>query len=80
MKKYSQTIEGKKAFVEEVISPLLVSASTGYVGAEYEVKNHMEYVWLLNDLGGNFGICRVRKINVSGDSCEAIVRDVFKNL
>ena len=80
MKKYEATILGKQLFVEEVLSPLLYSANTGYLGAEYEEDNGKEFVYLLNDLGGVLGLCRVKKINVTADSLEAIVRDVFKNL
>lgn len=77
MKKYSSTIAGKKEFVQDVLDPLLYQADTGWFGAEYEYdeKTHEERVYLLTPEG-----YRSNAIGVNGDSLEAIVRDVFKNL
>lgn len=36
IKTYKSNIDGKRAFVKEVLSPLLVQAGTGWYGAEYE--------------------------------------------
>lgn len=77
MKKYRATIAGKAEFVKEVISPLLYQADTGWFGAEYEYDEQTkeERVWLLTQDG-----YKSNPIGVNGDSLEAIVRDVFKNL
>ena len=73
---YGSTTAGKAAFVAEVLSPLLKQADTGWAGAEYLCDDHgNEYVFLLTKQGW-----RSRKIAVTADSLEAIVRDVFQNL
>lgn len=75
-KTYESTTVGKAAFVAEVLSPLLVQAGTGWHGAEYVRDEHgNENVYLLTRQGW-----RSTKINVTADSLEAIVRDVFQNL
>ena len=75
LKNYRSDSEGKKAFVEEVLSPLMVTANTGWLGATYENTDYgNESVFLLSPFG------RSLEINVCGDSLEAIVRDVFKSL
>lgn len=77
MKVYRSTIQGKAEFVEEVISSLLYQAATGWYGAVYEYNRttHDEIVYLLTREG-----YRSNAIRVNGDSLEALVRDVFKNL
>ena len=76
VKRYESTIEGKRDFVTEVLSPLLVHADTGWYGAEYEQdSNKREWVWLLNLYG-----YRSRRIEVSGDSNRSIISDVFNDL
>lgn len=77
MKRYRSTIQGKVEFVKEVISPLLYQADTGWYGAVYEYNEttHDEIVYLLTRDG-----YRSNAIYVNGDSLEALVRDVFKNL
>lgn len=77
IKTYKSNIDGKRAFVKEVLSPLLVQAGTGWYGAEYEYDepHRRETVYLLNVTGD-----RCTAIDVSADSNEAIVRDVFKHL
>lgn len=76
MRVYKGTKEDKKAFVEEVLSSLLVSANTGWYGATYfDIKGKGEYVYLY-DKDGVLGT----KIDVTADSITAIILDVFKNL
>ena len=76
MKTYKGTKEDKDEFVSEVLSPLLVSANTGWYGAlDMDVKGKGEYVCLL-DKEGVIGA----KIDVTADSITAIILDVFKNL
>ena len=77
VKIYRSNIDGKKSFVEEVISPLMIQAQTGWHGAEYEHNERTgeETVYLLDQYKD-----RCRSICVTGDSVRAIVEDVFKNL
>ncbi len=77
MKRYNSTKAGKAEFVAEVLSPLLVQADTGWYGADYEYNETTkeETVYLLTLEG-----YRSNPICVNGNSLEAIVRDVFKNL
>lgn len=77
MKRYRSTIQGKAEFVREVLSPLLYQADTGWFGAEYEYdeKTGEETIYLITVEG-----YRSNPVHVNGDSLEAIVRDVFKNL
>lgn len=77
IKIYKSDIDGKRAFVKEVLSPLLVQSGTGWYGAEYEhdEPRRCETVYLLNEAGD-----RCNAIDVSADSNEAIIRDVFKRL
>lgn len=77
IKRYNNNPEGKKAFVDEVLSPLLAQANTGwYWGCHYEYDPVMgEYVCIHCYDGSS-----TKRIDVSADSLEAIVLDVFKNL
>ena len=52
MKIYRGTKEDKKAFVEDVLSPLMVQANTGWYGAKYvNVEGKGEYVYLYDKEG-----------------------------
>lgn len=75
VRRYRSTVEEKEDFVNEVLSNLMIQADTGYFGATYEHTEHGEYVHLFNREG-----CCVRNINVTADSLESLIRDVFKNL
>lgn len=81
IKTYGSHYWNKNEFVEEVLSPLLIQADTGWYGAKYEAdfdtNNNViaEYVWLLSENG-----IRSKHVNVYANSLEAIVRDVFRNL
>lgn len=77
MKRYKSTKAGKAEFVKEVLSPLLYQADTGWFGAEYEYdeQTKQERIWLLTAEG-----YKSNPVGVDGDSLEAIVSDVFKNL
>lgn len=72
---YGSTTAGKAAFVAEVLSPLLVQADTGWNGAEYVKTDRGEYVFLLTPQGW-----RSKQIDITADSLEAIVREVFQSL
>ena len=76
MKIYRGTKEDKKAFVEDVLSPLMVQANTGWYGAKYvNVEEKGEYVYLYDEEGviGS-------KIDVTADSITAIIVDVFRKI
>ena len=76
IKAYDSTIEGKRDFVKEVLSPLMRQAMTGWYGAEYEqTPDGREWVYLLNSFG-----TRSKRIEVSANSNLAIVLEVFNNL
>ena len=75
---YKSDFSGKRDFVEERLAPLLKAAGTGWNwGATYRLiaGDDREEVCLLCE-DGSVG----KVINVRGDSCKAIVYDVFKNL
>ena len=74
---YRSDAQGKEDFVNGPLSDLIYQANTGWYGCRYHKDlNGEELVYLLNRNGEEVsrGIC------VTADSCEAIVRDVFKNL
>lgn len=75
IKVYSSNIDGKRAFVADVLSPLMVQAYTGWRGAEYENDGHRELVHLINAHGE-----KCKSVDVSADSVTALVLDVFKEL
>ena len=76
MKIYRGTKEDKKAFVEDVLSPLMVQANTGWYGAMYfNIEGKGEYVYLY-DKEGAIG----SKIDVTADSITAIIIDVFRKI
>lgn len=75
MKVYKSDIDGKAKFVSEVIAPLMVQADTGWYGAEYEEDDCGEFVYLLDK-----DSYRCKAINVSANSLQAIVLEVFKNI
>ena len=75
---YKSDYDGKKAFVEERLAPLLKAAGTGWNwGATYRLiaGDGREEVCLLCE-DGSVG----KVVNVKGDSCKGIVCDVFNNL
>ena len=75
---YKSDYAGKKAFVEERLAPLLKAAGTGWNwGATYRLiaGDGREEVCLLCE-DGSVG----KVVNVSADSNEGIVCDVFNNL
>lgn len=73
---YRSDRAGKEAFVNGPLSDLIYQANTGWGGCKYTVTPQGgEYVALLTLNGEEAHI-----ICVTADSCEAIVRDVFKYL
>ena len=75
IKTYPSTIDGKRNFVSEVLSPFLVQAATGWYGAKYECRENCEIVHLITAQGW-----KSIPINVTGDSLAALVRDVFRKI
>lgn len=75
-KTYQETKEGKKAFVEEQLAPLVCSFRSGYATAEYifDEDTKQEFVILRNAQGWE-----CRKIEVTADSIRALLQDVFNN-
>ena len=75
---YRSDYDGKKAFVEERLAPLLKAAGTGWNwGATYRLiaGNGRKEVCLLCE-DGSVG----KVVDISADSNEGIVCDVFNNL
>ena len=73
---YPSTIEGKKTFVEEVLSPLV--KNEGYY-ADCEYEQTQENGELIVLVPYSYDDERKREyINVSGDSIEAVCRDFMR--
>lgn len=77
---YPQSIAGKRAFVEKELSPLLKKANTGWMGAEYtnvalKKGGYTEYINLISEDG-----YRSAPIDVTADSLQALIIDVFKKI
>lgn len=75
IKAYKSDIDGKRAFVADVLSPLMRQACTGWYGAEYEYDGHRELVQLINAHGE-----KCKSVDVSADSIQALIVDVFNEL
>lgn len=76
---YSSSLEGKKLFVEKVLAPLLKQANTGWDWGctyEYYPDTGTEKVYFLNRHKERI----TPGVDVTADSLEAIVRDVFNRL
>lgn len=76
MEQYQSTKEGKKAFVEERVKPLILSMDDCWEDVTYEViKGCGEYVTLKNKNPE-----KTVEVNVTGDSITALVGDIFRKL
>lgn len=69
---YESTYEGKNAFVEEKLKPLILSMDTAWDDVEYVHALGGELVTLTNKNPD-----KTLHVNVTCDSIRALVRDVF---
>ena len=75
--RYQDNPEGKEAFTKDVIAKVV--KQVGYDQANYTADKEGEFVWLFQDRGRVF-FDVVKKINVTADSCYAMLEDVMKNI
>lgn len=76
MKQYQSTKEGKKAFVEEKVKPLILSMDTCWEDVTYECRGGVgEYVILKNKNPE-----KSLNVDVTADSITAMVSDIFGRL
>lgn len=77
---YKENKEGKEQFVDEVIVPIVRQA--GYSNAKYVATEDGEKIYLfkLKDFGSGYWDTAVSTIDVTADSCLAIVADVMKKI
>ena len=75
--RYQDNRQGKEAFTRDVIAKVV--KQVGYDQANYTASKEGEFVWLLQDQGHVF-LDAVKKINVTADSCYAMLKDVMKNI
>ena len=75
IKTYRSNEEGKRAFTDEVLAPLVVNEGH-FAEALYTTNNHGEYIMLYrhNETVAAYAI------DVTADSVEAMSRDFMKNL
>lgn len=76
-KRYPDNREGKEAFTKDVIAKVI--KQVGYDQANYTADKEGEFVWLFQDRGHIF-FDAVKKIDVTADSCYAMLEDVMKNI
>lgn len=77
MKRYPDNREGKEAFTRDVIAKVV--KQVGYDQANYTADKEGEFVWLFQDRGHIF-FDAVKRIDVTADSCYAMLEDVMKNI
>lgn len=75
--RYEDNRQGKEAFTREVIAKVV--KQVGYDQANYTADEDGEFVWLFQDRGRVFYDV-VKKIDVTADSCYAMLEDVMKNI
>lgn len=75
--RYQDNKQGKKAFTKDVIAKVV--KQVGYDQADYEADEDGENVYLLQDRGHIFYDV-VKQIDVTADSCYAMLEDVMKNI
>ena len=76
-KRYQDNREGKEAFTKDVIAKVV--KQVGYDQANYTANKEGEFIWLFQDQGHIF-FDAVKKIDVTADSCYAMLEDVMKNI
>ena len=74
---YQDNRQGKEAFTRDVIAKVV--KQVGYDQANYTADEEGEFVWLFQDRGRVF-FDVVKKIDVTADSCYAMLEDVMKNI
>ena len=77
MKRYPDNREGKEAFTRDVIAKVV--KQVGYDQANYTADKEGEFIWLFQDQGHIF-FDAVKRIDVTADSCYAMLEDVMKNI
>ena len=75
--RYQDNRQGKEAFTKDVIAKVV--KQVGYDQAIYTASEEGEFVWLFQDQGHVF-LDVVKKIDVTADSCYALLEDVMKNI
>ena len=75
--RYQDNKQGKEAFTREVIAKVV--KQVGYDQANYQADEKGEFVWLFQDRGDIF-FNVVKKIDVTADSCYAMLEDVMKQI
>lgn len=75
--RYQDNRQGKEAFTRDVIAKVV--KQVGYDQANYTVDEKGEFVWLFQDRGDLF-LNVVKKIDVTADSCYAMLEDVMNNI
>ncbi len=75
--RYQDNKQGKEAFTREVIAKVV--KQVGYDQANYQTDEKGEFVWLFQDRGDIF-FNVVKKIDVTADSCYAMLEDVMKQI
>jgi hypothetical protein len=77
MLKYQDNKQGKESFTKEVIAKVV--RQVGYVQADYLQDKEGEKIYLFQDRGNIFYDV-VKVIDVTADSCYAMLLDVIKNI
>lgn len=75
--RYEDNKQGKEAFTKDVIAKVV--KQVGYDQASYTADEKGEFVWLFQDRGHVF-YDAVKQIDVTADSCYAILEDVMKQI
>ena len=75
--RYQDNRQGKEAFTRDVIAKVV--KQVGYDQANYTADEKGEFVWLFQDRGDLF-LNVVKKIDVTADSCYAMLEDVVNNI
>lgn len=79
-KLYRENKEGKEQFTDDVIVP--IARQAGYSNAKYVASEDGEKIYLfqLKDFGHGLWDSAVDVIDVTADSCLAMVADVMKKI
>lgn len=75
--RYEDNYKGKEAFTKDVIAKVV--KQVGYDQASYMTNDKGEFVCLFQDRGNIF-FDVVKTINVTADSCYAMLEDVMKQI
>lgn len=75
--RYQDNRQGKEAFTRDVIAKVV--KQVGYDQANYTADEKGEFVWLFQDRGRVF-YDAVKQIDVTADSCYAMLEDVMANI